>query len=139
MLSQRWCFFSPRGNPLMAKDLIRLMQSFFMPAAQPAESVTWQPSADVYRTRDGWLIKVDLAGVFPEDVTITSTGNCLTIHGIRRDCCLEEGCCHYQMEIAYSTFERTFTLPVNLENIRVAAEHSHGMLLVHVRSETDQR
>ena len=28
-------------------------------------------SADVYRTRDGWLVKFDLAGVADQDVTVT--------------------------------------------------------------------
>jgi HSP20 family protein len=128
-----------RQNGIMAKDLIRCMQAFFLPAAQPAGTASWQPPADVYRARDGWLIKLDLAGVRPEEVTITSTGNHLTIHGIRRDWSLEEGCCHYQMEIAYNSFERTFTLPVNLEQTHVDAEHRHGMLLIHIRPEADQR
>ena len=34
----------------------------------------WQPSADVYRTRDGWLVKFDLAGVKTEDVTVSMRG-----------------------------------------------------------------
>ena len=36
--------------------------------AEPPEP--WQPSADVYRTKDGWLVKFDLAGVQIGDVTV---------------------------------------------------------------------
>ena len=30
----------------------------------------WNPAADVYRTRDGWTVKIDLAGVRPDEIEI---------------------------------------------------------------------
>ncbi len=45
----------------------------------------WQPSADVYRTKDGWLVKFDLAGVQIGDVTVAMRGRRLAISGVRRD------------------------------------------------------
>jgi HSP20 family protein len=121
----------------MAKDRIRFMQSFFTSVAQTAGAAAWQPSADLYRTRDGWLVKLDLAGVRPEDVQLSASGDRLIVRGVRRDWCLEEGCCHYQMEISYSRFERSLTLPVSLEHARISAEHRYGMLLIHIRPEGD--
>jgi HSP20 family protein len=115
----------------MARNFHRLMQSFYM-AAGPAGSDAWQPSADVYKTRQGWLVKLDLAGVRPDEVQVAVQGNRLLVRGVRRDWSLEEGCCHYQMEIAYSRFERTVTLPVNLEHVQVQVEHRNGMLLIHI-------
>jgi HSP20 family protein len=123
----------------MAQDLIRFMQSLFLPAAQAAGGAAWQPPADVYRTRDGWLVKLDLAGVRPEDVEVTASGDQLTVRGVRRDWCLEEGCCHYQLEIAYSRFERSVTLPADLEHADLHAEHRQGMLLVQIRPEGRSR
>jgi HSP20 family protein len=123
----------------MANDLIRLMHSLFLPAASAVQEIVWQPPADVYRTRDGWLVKLDLAGVRPEDVQVRVSGSRLTVHGLRRDWCQEEGCRHYQMEISYSEFERTITLPLNLEQMDVTAEHRLGMLLIHIRGEANQR
>jgi HSP20 family protein len=124
----------------MAQDYIRFMQPFFLPAAQSSAGATaWQPSADVYQTRDGWLVKLDLAGVRPEEVQLSASGNRLIVRGVRRDWCLEEGCCHYQMEIAYSRFERSLSLPVDLERADIHAEHRNGMLLVHIRVEADRQ
>ena len=124
----------------MAQDLIRFMQSLFLPAAQAGTGAAWQPYADIYRTRDGWLVKLDLAGVRPEDVQISASGDRLTVRGIRRDWSLQEGCCHYQMEIAYSRFERTITLPADLDRARLSAEHRNGMVLIHIRlPEAEQR
>jgi HSP20 family protein len=122
----------------MATDLIRVMQALFLPAAGQASETAWQPSADVYRTRDGWLVKLDLAGVRPEDVRVQVGGSTLAVQGTRRDWCLEEGCSHYRMEIAYSRFERRLTLPADLDRADVRAEHRDGMLLIHVRLEADR-
>ncbi len=123
----------------MAADFIHFKQGFlFFPAARAVTDVVWQPPTDVYRTRRGWLVKVDLAGVRPEDVELTVSGNRLTVRGTRRDSCVEEGCCHYLMEISYSHFERTITLPVTLENASLSVEHCHGMLLVTIQLEAGQ-
>jgi HSP20 family protein len=120
----------------MARDNIRFKQGFFfLPAAHAVSEPAWQPPADVYRTRHGWLVKFDLAGVRPEDVELTANGQRLTVRGSRRDCCVEEGCCHYQMEIAYSHFERSVTLPTLLDKATISAEHREGMLLVHIQLE----
>jgi HSP20 family protein len=119
----------------MRSDLIRMMHALFVPAAA-AESA-WRPSADVYRTPAGWLLKFDLAGVRPEDVTVTARDRTLTVCGTRRDWCVEEGCTHYKMEISYSVFERAVELPCDLSRARVSAEHRHGMLLVRVTLQED--
>jgi HSP20 family protein len=118
----------------MAKHYFGVFHSLLLPPHTPQASA-WQPSTDVYRTAKGWLIKLDLAGVPPEDVELTLSGNRLSVRGIRRDWCVEEGCHCYQMEIAYSQFERNITLPTDLSRARVVAEHRHGMLVVRISLE----
>ena len=117
----------------MAKELIHLLQSAFLSASIPERSGAWQPPVDVYQTRDGWLLKADLAGVNPEDVAVELHERRITIRGQRRDWCLEEGCCYLRMEIAYNRFERTIELPDDLGLVRVATEFRHGMLLIRIR------
>jgi HSP20 family protein len=90
----------------------------------------WNPAADVYRIQDGWVVKVDLAGVAPEDVQITVRGRRLVVAGIRRDVTVREGLHPYSMEIAYSRFERAIDLPVDLAEFDIALESREGMLLV---------
>jgi len=85
----------------------------------------WQPSADVYRTRDGWLVKFDLAGVETGDVAVTIRGRRLSISGFRRDSFVEEGASHYSMEISYNRFERA----------RVTIAAQEGLLLVRMITE----
>ena len=123
----------------MPHDLIRLMHSLFLPGARAARDSSWCPSADVYRTSDGWLVKFDLAGVRPGDTEVSMGGRLLRVRGIRRDQCVEEGCRHYRLEIAYSQFERSLELPCDLEQARLTTEFREGMLLVHIRTEENHR
>jgi HSP20 family protein len=112
---------------------------FFSTSAQAAPATTWRPPADVYRTRDGWLLKFDLAGVRLEDVTVQASGSAVTVSGVRRDWMIEEGCCHYSMEISYSRFERTIHLPCDIETARVTVDYRNGILLVRATTEGEKK
>ncbi len=98
----------------------------------------WRPAADVYRDRDGWLVKFDLAGVAPQDIELSVRGRCLTVAGVRRDLNIREGRQAYLMEIAYSRFERSLELPVDLEELEIGSESHDGMLLVSIRLRGDE-
>lgn len=119
----------------MADDLIRLMHGLFMPAARTLQEATWHPPADVYQTPDGWLVKFDLAGIRPEDITVSVAGPRLTIKGTRRDECRQQDYHCYRMEIAYSSFERSLDFPCNLERTQLSTEYRQGMLLICIRTE----
>ena len=104
----------------------------------PTASVPWTPSADVYRARNGWILKFDLAGVRLGDVTVSIRGRRVTISWFRRDWVVEEGCSYYSMEISYNQFERTIEMPSNLDNARVTLEARDGILLVRMMTEGSQ-
>jgi HSP20 family protein len=120
----------------MAKDLIRLMNALFLPAAGAICETCWRPAADIYRRANEWLVKVDLAGVRPEDVSLSVQGHSLIVRGCRRDWIAKEGHSHYHMEIAYSHFERRLELPCDLETARITTESREGMLLIRIQPET---
>ncbi|HQX55528.1 MAG TPA: Hsp20/alpha crystallin family protein, partial [Pyrinomonadaceae bacterium] len=65
----------------------------------------WYPAADVFQTPDGWLVKVELAGVSAEDIELDVQGNVLYIAGCRKDRSCGTGVSYQQMEITYSNFE----------------------------------
>jgi HSP20 family protein len=118
----------------MSNDLSRLMQAMLHPAAESCARAHWSPPVDIYRMRDGWLVKFDLAGVLRDDLQLTVSGRRLTVRGRRRDWCVEQGaaCSAYSMEITYSEFERTIELPGEIENLRVLTDYRDGMLLVQL-------
>lgn len=93
---------------------------------------TWQPAADVYRTKWGWLLKFDLAGVRLEDINVHVSRNAVTVNGIRRDWMAEEGCHHHSLEINYSRFERKIELPDDLSGSQIRLDYRDGILMLRV-------
>jgi HSP20 family protein len=118
----------------MGRDAFNFLP-LFLPAGAVGRQPEWQPSADVYRTRKGWLVKFDLAGVRPQDMELSVQDNTLTIRGLRRDCLTEEGCRHYRMEITYAHFERCIELSGDLTRAQITTEHREGMLIVRIQWE----
>src|SRR2546421_9178821 len=108
----------------MARDSTHCLHLFW-PTLDLVRQALWRPAVDVYQTRDGWLVKFDLAGVQPEDVTLSVQGSRLTLRGTRRDGCLTESCTHYSMERSYSYFERSLDLPELLDRARLVTEFRH--------------
>ena len=98
----------------------------------------WCPAADVYRSRDGWIVKVDLAGVKPADVEVTVDGDLLRISGSRRDATCGEGISHYQLEITYSRFEKMIRFPRSIEQASIDQDYRDGLLILQLREVTEQ-
>jgi HSP20 family protein len=102
--------------------------------ARPGSRV-WCPAADIYRTSDGWIVKVDLAGVRPDELEITVEGATLQLAGCRRDTFYGEGITYQQLEITYSRFERALQFPCRIEGATVVRDYRDGLLILHLRSE----
>lgn len=110
------------------------MDSLLHPAPESWRQAHWSPAVDIYRMRDGWLVKFDLAGVGREDLQLVVSGQRLIVRGRRRDWCIEEGACAsaYSMEITYSEFQRAIELPCEIEKLQVSTDYRDGMLLVRL-------
>ena len=121
----------------MARSIERYLRQLPMGGAQRPSERHWTPAADVYRTRDGWLVKVDLAGVSPDEVEITVGGRTLSVAGIRRDAHCSETVSYHQIEITYSRFEKTLSFPCEIEGARVERAYRDGLLIVRLRGEAD--
>ena len=94
----------------------------------------WNPAADVYRSPDGWVVKVDLAGVCADDLEIETRGALLSIRGCRRDSVYKEGFTCHQMEITYSRFEKMIQFPTPIEGATAVHDYSDGFLIIKLRN-----
>jgi len=97
----------------------------------------WNPAADVYRSSDGWVVKVDLAGVCTDEIEIEIHESLLTVRGCRRDTHYREGFVYHQMEITYSHFEKSIQFPAPIEGASVRHDYRDGFLIINVRREQD--
>lgn len=95
----------------------------------------WNPSADVYRSPDGWIVKLDLAGICSDDLEIELHDNVLSIRGCRRDTHYREGFVYHQMEITYSRFEKQIQFPATIEGASIGRDYSDGFVIIKLRSE----
>ena len=118
----------------MAKSIERYLR--MMPKAHGLKCGVelWNPAADVYRTRDGWFVKMELAGVEPDELEVTVVGDTLRVAGSRRDERLTEAVSYQQLEITYSRFERTIRFPCPIEGAHLARRYKNGLLLLHLQS-----
>ena len=92
----------------------------------------WRPAVDIYRCDCGWLLKVELAGVRPEEIEVLRDSSGVTVSGVRRDTRIYSRQEHHLMEIAYSRFERRIDLPETKDAAELRTEYNDGMLLIHV-------
>jgi HSP20 family protein len=105
---------------------------FFEPAIYNFEECVWRPAVDVRRAPYGWLVKVELPGVTPEQVQIAMRGNSVFLWGVRRDTLLDEGESCYALEISYCRFERRIDLPSFLEDAEVRLASKDGLLILRL-------
>lgn len=120
-------------------ELLRMTRRLHLATGESMPSRAWRPAADVYRTPEGWLVKVELAGVRPDEIQITRSGRILAIHGRRCDTEQMEGCHYYSLEITYNRFARAIELPCNVNEAEVITEYHNGMLLMRVMTEVSGR
>jgi HSP20 family protein len=101
---------------------------------------TWHPPTDVYETEEAIVVKMAISGVRSEDVSVTITGNTLTISGKRLDPSNHKKLCFYLMEIRYGYFERSVVLPKNIDASKIEASYKDGFLEITVpKAEEMQR
>ena len=93
---------------------------------------TWRPPTDVYETENDLVVKMSISGVRSEDVSITLTGDTLTISGRRQDSSNHKKICFYLMEIRYGYFERSVVLPKNIDAGKIEASYKDGFLQITI-------
>jgi HSP20 family protein len=94
----------------------------------------WRPNADIYRSSEGLLVKIELAGVSEHDIEISASSDAIVIEGKRRDWCIPDIHKPLSMEITYDRFTRLIRLPAEIEPEVLVKEFRDGMLLVYLRS-----
>ena len=118
----------------MAKSMNRYFQFLGNSSEAQPSGRLWYPAADIYRTPDGWMVKVELAGVSAEDIEIDIQGNQLYIAGCRRDRTCAAGGSYQQMEITYSRFEKSLEFPTSIEEAKLEHNFEDGLLMIFLKT-----
>ncbi len=88
----------------------------------------WAPAIDVYDSHDDIMIKADLPGMNKEDIEVTIHGDTLIIKGEKKieNKVKEED--YIRTERFYGNFNRTLTLPSEIDHEKVNATYKDGVL-----------
>jgi len=115
----------------MGIDLAALMRAYGPGALGPcARPAMWAPAADVYEVDDEVVIKLELAGVDVDKVTLTLAGHLVMISGTRVDDTPRPRSGVGHMEIEYGSFEKRIWLPWPVRHQGVRYRYHRGMLLI---------
>jgi HSP20 family protein len=119
-----------------------VFDDFFLPNTTTEDgSLTWgwNPVVDIYDNEDNIVIKAELPGVSKKDIEIDIKDRILTLKGERfADNEVKEDT-YYRRERTYGRFERSFTLPANVDPDKIKADYSDGVLKIEVPKPENQK
>ncbi len=100
-------------------------------------SSTWSPRCNVYEDENGLYVEASLPGIDPKNVEILVENGELTIKGHRKDeqgenIEAESGRTYFLREMGRGDFFRSFTLPTDVDQTKVAASYKQGVLSLHL-------
>ena len=91
-------------------------------------AVHFRPAADFYETTQGLVLRLELAGVKPEQLSLSLAGQELVVTG-RRQPPPPEGIRRFiHLEMGFGAFERSFILPIPIDPQGVQARFLDGIL-----------
>lgn len=92
----------------------------------------WLPRIDVFDRDKEIIVRVEVAGVGPDDVEVTVEDRTLSISGQRSFETSEEDNGFHRREIFAGEFKRSLVLPAGLDATEVKARANNGILEVTI-------
>lgn len=112
-------------------DIDELMNRFPLMAGKSSPANTALiPAIDIYEKGDNLVVETPLAGIAPEDVTVSIEKGVLTISGERKKEHEVDDKNYYRKEVRTGTFSRQITLPSTVEENNISAEFVDGVLKI---------
>ncbi len=129
----RW---NPSNNFLrINSDFDKIFDNFFSPASSfksGIDSWGWNPKVDIYDDGDNIILKAELPGVEKKDIDVDVNSGVLTIKGSRSSEETVDKGQYFRQERSYGKFERSFTLPENVNHRLITADYKDGILKVSI-------
>ena len=113
----------------LQKEVDRL---FGAPLTTATDSGAWLPPVDIHEETSQFVLNVDLPGVDPKGVEITSDQGILTIRGQRQDVRKESREGFRRIERTSGEFQRRFSLPESADAQNIKAKFVNGVLEVSI-------
>ena len=99
----------------------------------------WTPAVDIYENNDFVVVKAELPGVEKDRISVEVKERILTLRGERGfDKELKEESYH-RIERSYGSFQRSFSLPVSVDQEKVTARFQDGVLEVKLPKKDQEK
>ena len=115
-------------------DMNRLFDQWARPARYRAEgeSLDWMPVVDILEADGHVEIRAEMPGLSEQDVQVSVTDDVLTLRGEKTQESEAEDKKYHRVERSYGRFQRSFTLPANLNAGDIKAKFTNGVLTVSI-------
>jgi HSP20 family protein len=102
-------------------------------------SSRWSPSVDIKETDDAYMVKGELPGVDKSDMDVSINDNTLTIRGEKKVEKEDEKHDMHRNECFYGSFERSFSLPKQVDVNNVQASYKDGVLKLTIPKTEEEK
>jgi HSP20 family protein len=114
----------------LEKDLSQMFnKGFEMPTGEGSD---WQPKADIIEEEGQFLVKIDIPGVDPKDISVDIDNNTLTIKGEKETEHKEQKNNFIRYERSKGSFYRRIMLPDMVDADKIAAKNKNGVLYITI-------
>ena len=88
----------------------------------------WNPTTDIYETKDSYVFKIEVPGMKKDDIEIDFKENVLTISGEKKENEEVKKENYHRIESFSGSFSRSFTIPNNTDPKKIEASMREGIL-----------
>ena len=88
----------------------------------------WHPATDLFETCDSYIVKVEIAGMHEEDISVSVEKSTVVVCG-QRPLVNPEGAFH-RLEIPYGDFNTKIDLPHDIVQEKIEANYQNGFLTI---------
>lgn len=90
----------------------------------------WTPAVDIYENSDFVVVKAELPGVEKDRISVEVKDGILSLRGERKFEKEVKEESYHRIERSYGSFQRSFSLPVSVDQDQVTARFEDGILEV---------
>jgi HSP20 family protein len=90
----------------------------------------WTPAVDIYENNDSVVVKAEIPGVEKDQISVEVKDGILSLRGERKFEKEVKEESYHRIERSYGNFQRSFSLPVSVDQEKVTAKFKNGVLEV---------
>lgn len=127
--------FSPSSDPVsgllgLQRELDRVFgRSLGLGAGVSGHGVF--PAVNIFGDQDAYVVRLEIPGVPPDQLTIETHGRTLSVAG-KRDVTVPSGGSFHRRERGSGEFSRSLQLPDDLDTARAEASYQLGILTIRI-------